>query len=100
MNSQPSKQFADYLDTAVFTTKYVLEGKEITYVTHDADDGAWQFFSDDELESFEEVAKIVSLQEILDIDPTLLELADMPTGYYATRSNVDEDWIISKSEEL
>jgi hypothetical protein len=99
MKSQPNKQFPDSLNTAVFTTKYVIDWREITYVTHDADDGAWQFFSDDELESFEEVAKIVSLQEILDIDPTLLDLADMPTGYYATRTTADEDWVISKSEE-
>ena len=99
MHLQSKKEFADSLNTFVFTTKYVLEGRDITYVAHDIDDGAWQFFSDDELESFEAVAKIVSLQEILDIDPRLLDFVDMPTGYYATRTTYDEEWIISKCEE-
>ena len=56
-------------DIAVFTTKFVLNDKKaITYVTHDIEDGAWQFFSDDSFENFEEVAKIVGLQEIFDMD--------------------------------
>jgi hypothetical protein len=59
-NAQTSKVFKEPLNTAVFTTQYVIEeNKGITYVTHDADDGAWQFFSDDKFEDFEKVAKVV-----------------------------------------
>ena len=44
------KQFKENLNTAVFTTKFVLKQKRtITYVTHDAEDGAWQFFNNDSL---------------------------------------------------
>jgi hypothetical protein len=86
-------------DTAVFTTKFVLEdNKAITYVTHDLEDGAWQFFSDDEFEDFQGVAKIVGLNEIMDIDPTLKELADMKPGHVATRKNKEDKWTIKKAE--
>ena len=35
--------FADTPTTAFITTRQVLEGATILLVTHDADDGAWQF---------------------------------------------------------
>ncbi len=67
-----TKELTKLTGTAAFTTKFVLEdNKVITYVTHDIEDGAWQFFSDDEFENFESVAKIVGLNEIMDKDPTL-----------------------------
>jgi hypothetical protein len=87
------------LDTAVFTTKFVLDdNKIITYVTHDLEDGAWQFFSDDSFENFEEVAKIVGLQEIFDMDNTLLEIADLPLGFYATRKDKFDNWTIKEDK--
>ena len=86
-------------DTAVFTTKFVLEdNKVITYVTHEIEDGAWQFFSDDEFENFETVAKIVGLNEIMDKDPTLKELADMKPGHIATRRDKGDKWTIKRAE--
>jgi hypothetical protein len=96
-NAQTSKVFKEPLNTAVFTTQYVIEeNKGITYVTHDADDGAWQFFSDDKFEDFEKVAKVVGLGEIIERDKSILELADMPVGYYAYRKSVKDKWIIRK----
>ena len=86
-------------DTAVFTTKFVLDdNKVITYVTHEIEDGSWQFFSDDEFENFEKVAKIVGLNEIMDKDPTLKELADMEPGHIATREHKGDKWTIKRAE--
>ena len=86
-------------DIVAFTTKFVLEdNKTITYVTHDIEDGAWQFFSEDEFENFESVAKIVGLNEIMDKDSTLKELADMEPGHVATRKHKVDKWIIRKVE--
>jgi hypothetical protein len=63
------KQLKETLNTAVFTTKFVLKEKRtITYVTHDVQDGAWQFFSNDSFNKFEEVVAIVSLEQIIKID--------------------------------
>lgn len=92
------KKFDDPLNTAVFTTKFVIKDKkEITYVTHDEDDGAWQFFSNDKWEKFEDVVMIVGLGTIISFDSTLLEIADLPYGYYATRESKNDKWIIQKS---
>lgn len=91
-------RFRDALNTAVFTTKFVLEGNTITYVSHDEDDGAWQFFSDDEFDDFEQVAKLVSLEEMIEIDPTIIELSEMGLGYYATRIDKRDNWVIKKQK--
>jgi hypothetical protein len=98
--AQTKKAFTEELNTAVFTTKFVIsDNKEITYVTHDADDGAWQFFSEDKFEDYEEVAKIVGLGQIIKRDESILELADMPVGYYAFRKSKKDKWVIKKQEE-
>ena len=92
------KKFKEADNTAVFTTKFVLnEGKEITLVYHDEDDGAWQFFSDDKFDDFENVAKIVGLSEIIDMDNSLLDLADLQEGYFAQRRSKGEKWIIKEN---
>lgn len=91
------KKFREANNTAVFTTKFVIrDRKPITYVTHEAEDGAWQFFSSDKFENFEEVAIIVGLEEIVAIDASLLELADMPVGHYAIRETPNGKWHIRR----
>ena len=48
------KEFDESLNTAVFTTKYVIQDKHtITLVSHDLQDGAWQFLSNDQPENNE-----------------------------------------------
>jgi hypothetical protein len=85
------------IDTAVFTTRFVLEDKKaITYVTHEIEDGAWQFFSDDKFDDFESVAKIVGLMEIVEIDPTVIEIINMDVGHVATRKNKGDKWTIKR----
>ena len=84
-------------DTAVFTTKFVIEQNQtITYVTRDLDDGAWQFFSDDKFDDYEKVAKIVGLNEIMEMDSSLNDLRNMELGNVATRQNKSDVWRIKK----
>jgi len=93
------EEFEVPLYTAVFTTKFVLDDKRtITYVTHDIEYGAWQFFSDDSFENFEEAAKIVGLQEIFDMDNSLFEIAALPLGFCATRKDKLDKWTIRKDK--
>jgi hypothetical protein len=88
------------IDTAVFTTKYVIEDKKtIVLVTHDIEDGAWQFFSDDSFVNFEEVAKVVGFQELINMDNSLLQILDMPLGYSATRKDEFDNWKIVKDND-
>ena len=91
------KSFDDGLDTAVFTTTFVmLDKREIVYVTHDSEDGAWQFFSDDNLENVEDYAMVVGLRELIKMDETILNIADLPLGYFATRKSINDTWTIGK----
>ena len=89
------KKFEEADNIAVFTTNYVMKDrKPITYVTHEEEDGAWQFFSSDEFENYEDVAMIVGLGEIVALDHSLLELADMPVGHFAVRETPNDKWSI------
>ena len=82
------KKFKDGINTAVFTTKFIVhDKKEITYVSHDFEDGAWEFFSDDNFDNYEEIAMILSLDEIIQIDKSVLEIADLPLGSVALEKN-------------
>lgn len=85
--------FHDSPDVAVFTSRDIVEHRKIiTYVSHDDDDGAWQFHAGDGTPEDECDARIVSLQEVLNLDATVSELADLPTGWYAWRTSREDDW--------
>ena len=85
------KRFREGLATHVFTTKYVLrEGSPIVYVSHDAD-GDWQFLGS-EPDLKEEDALIISLEEIIAHDPTILDIADLPLGRVAIRKGRNAQW--------
>lgn len=93
------QKFKESPNTPVFTTRFVMdENKTITYVSHDEDDGSWQFFSKDDFDDLDEVARIVRLQEVVALDDSLLELSDMPKGYYAVRKDKQHPWVIHEHE--
>jgi hypothetical protein len=64
--------------------------RPILLVNHDADDGGWQFLTGEPLQM--EDAILVSLAEIVRLDPTLESLADLPLGWQATRARVGGEW--------
>ncbi len=55
----------------------------VTYVSHDAEDGAWQFLGDSMSDGGDPV--ISCFHHPIDRDPSLAELADLPLGWYAER---------------
>jgi len=82
---------------AVFTTVNVIkEGLTIEKVYHDHD-GAWQFFDGSSTNSYQN-AMVVGLGEILKMDPSIREVLNIPPGHFASRTNKNSDWIISKYE--
>lgn len=86
--------FKEKLNTAVFTTRFVLEEKSpILFVFH-FDDGSWQF-SGKESSLSDEDFKIISLGEMIEIDKSIIELADMPINSEATRLNITSAWRIA-----
>ncbi|MCC9608731.1 DUF2185 domain-containing protein [Blastopirellula sp. JC732] len=92
--------FPDEPNVVCFTSKSVVEeGAWIHYVSHDEEDGAWQFHSLDGIPESESDARIVSLRTMLRIDPRLAEIADLPLGWIAWRDSVDEPWKRCRSPE-
>lgn len=89
--------FKEPQNLAVFTTKQVvLERKQIIYVSHDIDDGAWQFLSEDDLKIDD--AMIVSLQEVYQIDNTISDIVDLPLGWKAWRQSLEHPWQRAKNK--
>lgn len=83
--------FDDPRNVAVFTVRSVWEDRRpILYVFHDHDDGAWQFHVDIEPDCGE--SSVVALEEIVRIDPTIMELADLPLGWCAWREAIGMPW--------
>lgn len=90
------KTFKENLNTVVFTSNYVLtKVSTIIYVAHH-EDGAWEFWGKEIID--EEEVKLVSFGQIIEIDPTILEIADLPMEFNAIRENKNSVWrIISKN---
>jgi hypothetical protein len=86
----PDWKFPDRPHTGVYLSKSVQEGKEpITFVSHDVDDGAWQFLGDSMTESG---GLLSCLHHPIDNDPSLVELADLPLGWWAERDAPGQPW--------
>ena len=84
--------FADPPNVAVFTSKQILEGRDwIYYVSHDEDDGAWQFHPRDGSASESEAA-VAGLKTMLELDPSLRQIADLPLGWCAWREDPKAEW--------
>jgi hypothetical protein len=83
--------FPDPVDTAALTTVHVLNGAlPVVLVTHDADDGMWQLLCGTTNDSKD--GRIVCLGCMIGNDPSLLEIADLPTGWSAWRDAPGEPW--------
>lgn len=78
--------------TLCLTCSHVInKQRSILYVSHDSEDGTWQFLcGKDDHDSTN--AKIVSLLNIVELDSTVNDLYEMPLGYGATRKNVGDKW--------
>jgi hypothetical protein len=93
-----SKKFKAPLNTAVYTTTYVIkENSFITLVAHELD-GDWQFMGSETITEYEKMAAIVGLGEIIKRDKSVLKVADLPIGYQAVRKNKSDKWTIQKIE--
>jgi hypothetical protein len=62
----------------------VFDGAPILHVTHDDDDG-WQFLCLEGADA--DQAAIVSLSESVELDPSVLQVANLPPGWHAWRQS-------------
>jgi hypothetical protein len=77
--------------TRVFVTKRVLEDPaSVRRVFHD-EEGDWQLFDEPETDPGE--PSLLHLFHVLDADPSLLEVLDLPEGAAAERASPGEPWV-------
>lgn len=89
--------FPDPPHKLVFLSQAVHSGSEpITYVSHDAEDGAWQFLGDSMAGGGKPV--LVCFHHPVDEDRSLKELADLPLGWWAERRTPEHPWIRHERE--
>ena len=85
--------FKDKTNTASITCVHILdEKKPILYVSHDADDGCWQFLCGKEHNS--EDSRVVSLQQIYEFDKSIKEIANLEYGKIVYRKDKNSKWNI------
>ena len=78
-------------DRAVFVTREVFERIEpILHVTHDSDDHGWQFIGSSD--GTAENGRVIALREAVELDPSILQLADLPVGWHAVQHSVKDPW--------
>ena len=77
-------------NVAAITVRAVLEGDPITFVAHDEDDHGWQFLDGRDPDTRE--GRLICMSDALARDPTLREIADLPPGWIAWRSDPSSPW--------
>lgn len=77
----------------VLTLRQIMEsGSPVLLVTHDEEDHGWQFL-DGSVNLDVADARHVSLGYVVDTDPRLYEIADLPPGWIAWRESRDGVWV-------
>jgi hypothetical protein len=78
-------------NSAMLTSSRVMrDGRPITFAYHDESDHGWQFFSDEGARA--EEGMIVALGEIVKLDPSVMDVADLPPGWMAQRESLGAPW--------
>ena len=79
----------------VITSRYVLYDKvPILLVIHNKD-GIWEFYGKEKLEHDDDY-KVISIEEIIKLDSSILKLSTMNAGCYAIRNIKNELWEVFK----
>src|SRR4051794_39612985 len=89
--------FPDPEGTEVITLERILRGDSpVLLVCHDREDEGWQFLDGEHV--FEEDGAAVYLGDMLQLDPSLAALADLPAGWYAWREAPGHPWRRAEGE--
>ena len=83
--------FEDPPNVVTITTRQIIENSEpILLVSHDDDDGSWQFLTGGSFEVAD--GMLILLRNMVERDPSLDELADLPLGWQAWRERQGSPW--------
>jgi hypothetical protein len=76
---------------AVITLRpIVFDRAAILHVSHDKEDHGWQFLGLEDADL--DQAAVVSLEEVLKLDHSIREVADLPPGWHAWRQSKSSPW--------
>ena len=85
-------KFKDPKNHRVYTLRQIMDdGAPILHVSHNSDDGAWQFLGWEAPKVEDGI--VVCLEHIVEKDPSVVELVDLPLGWHAWRERLTEPWI-------
>ncbi len=88
--------FNDPKDLAVLSLRRIFDGETfVRMVTHE-DDGSWQFLDGHDMT--EKDAVIVGHGEVIKLDPTLVQVAALPRGWYAVREAINTPWWVAPGD--
>ncbi len=91
--------FDDPPDTAVLIQKSLLTGTGwIGFVAHDDDEGGWQFMGNSSGDIRQDDTAVVGLREVLTLDSSIQDLADLPLGWSASRPERTAAWQRTSSQ--
>ena len=83
--------FREDPNTATILCKHIARGEQpILYVSHDEDDGMWQFLCNEE-HTIEDLM-LVTLKQAYELDPSIGEIKDLPLGKEAWREHSQMPW--------
>lgn len=83
-------KFKESKNHTVFTCLHIVsQNKPILYIKHD-DEGDWQFLCGENHTTQD--ARIIALQEIVDIDPSVNKVSNLKCGKIAVRESKDSEW--------
>jgi hypothetical protein len=92
MNGSQNWPFDQPRNVAAITDASIVEdAAPILLVIHYSEDDSWAFLSGGIFDISR--GRFVSMGEVLDLDPTLHSIADLPSGWSATRPTAGEQWI-------
>lgn len=83
-------------NVACITCESVVAGKPVLVVTHYEDDHSWAFLDGQAFNPKQ--ALVVAMSEVLDIHTELQAIADLPTGWTASRAAIGDPWSKQKDE--
>ncbi len=96
--SEESWVFADEPSLGVLSLRRIVIDKSSSVLAvFRGPDGSWQFLDGGELS--EDDAAVVGLKEMVDFDPTLVQLAALPPGWSAFREEVGGAWYVEPCED-
>jgi hypothetical protein len=86
-------KFEDPKNVAVISTRKIFRrGGWIAYASHDDDeDQAWQFYGNEAEVDYDDLI-LVGLVEVVELDETVAQLADLPVGWHAWRDTKTSPW--------